>query len=175
MEDPDIKRCRLSCVATVDDVIEQVMTYITDSKDRDSASLVCRRWFTIDSETREHVTMALCYTATPDRLSRRFPNLRSLKLKGKPRAAMFNLIPENWGGYVTPWVTEISNSLRQLKSVHFRRMIVSDLDLDRLAKARSDDLEALKLDKCSGFTTDGLLSIVTHCRYTSEYLLLICL
>ncbi|EOA26779.1 hypothetical protein CARUB_v10022866mg [Capsella rubella] len=164
MEDPDIKRCRLSCVATVDDVIEQVMTYITEPKDRDSASLVCRRWFKIDSETREHVTMALCYTATPDRLSRRFPNLRSLKLKGKPRAAMFNLIPENWGGYVTPWVTEISNSLRQLKSVHFRRMIVSDLDLDRLAKARSDDLEALKLDKCSGFTTDGLLSIVTHCR-----------
>ncbi|CAE6039998.1 unnamed protein product [Arabidopsis arenosa] len=164
MEDPDIKKCRLSCVATVDDVIEQVMTYITDPKDRDSASLVCRRWFKIDSETREHVTMALCYTATPDRLSRRFPNLRSLKLKGKPRAAMFNLIPENWGGYVTPWVTEISKSLKQLKSVHFRRMIVSDLDLDRLAKARSDDLEALKLDKCSGFTTDGLLSIVTHCR-----------
>jgi len=166
MEDPDIKRCKLSCVATVDDVIEQVMTYITDPKDRDSASLVCRRWFKIDSETREHVTMALCYTATPDRLSRRFPNLRSLKLKGKPRAAMFNLIPENWGGYVTPWVTEISNNLRQLKSVHFRRMIVSDLDLDRLAKARADDLETLKLDKCSGFTTDGLLSIVTHCRYT---------
>ncbi|KAG7574280.1 hypothetical protein ISN44_As09g024790 [Arabidopsis suecica] len=164
MEDPDIKKCRLSCVATVDDVIEQVMTYITDPKDRDSASLVCRRWFKIDSETREHVTMALCYTATPDRLSRRFPNLRSLKLKGKPRAAMFNLIPENWGGYVTPWVTEISKSLKQLKSVHFRRMIVSDLDLDRLAKARADDLEALKLDKCSGFTTDGLLSIVTHCR-----------
>nr|VDC89825.1 unnamed protein product [Brassica oleracea] len=163
MEDPDIKKCRLSSV-TVDDVIEQVMPYITDPKDRDSASLVCRRWFEIDSETREHVTMALCYTSTPDRLSRRFPNLRSIKLKGKPRAAMFNLIPENWGGFVTPWVNEIASSLRRLKSVHFRRMIVSDLDLDVLAKARLDELEALKLDKCSGFSTDGLFSIVKHCR-----------
>ncbi|CAN7008159.1 unnamed protein product [Brassica oleracea var. botrytis] len=173
MEDPDIKKCRLTpkmIIATppllisVDDVIEQVMPYITDSNDRDSASLVCRRWFKIDSETREHVTMALCYTSTPDRLSRRFPNLRSLKLKGKPRAAMFNLIPENWGGFVTPWVNEIAASLRRLKSVHFRRMIVSDLDLDVLAKSRLDELEALKLDKCSGFSTDGLLSIVKHCR-----------
>ncbi|KAF8044631.1 hypothetical protein N665_7396s0001 [Sinapis alba] len=165
MEDPDIKKCRQTpniATPTVDDVIEQVMPYITDPKDRDSASLVCRRWFKIDSETREHVTMALCYTSTPDRLSRRFPNLRSLKLKGKPRAAMFNLIPENWGGFVTPWVNEIAVSLRRLKSVHFRRMIVSDLDLDVLAKARLDELEALKLDKCSGFSTDGLLSIVKH-------------
>ncbi|XP_010554643.1 PREDICTED: coronatine-insensitive protein 1 [Tarenaya hassleriana] len=163
MEDSDNKRCRLSSV-TIDDVIEQVMPYITDPKDRDSASLVCRRWFKVDADTREHVTMALCYTAKPDRLSRRFPNLRSLKLKGKPRAAMFNLIPENWGGYVTPWVNEIAASFRQLKSVHFRRMIVSDLDLDLLAKARKDELEALKLDKCSGFSTDGLLSLARHCR-----------
>ncbi|KAF8048945.1 hypothetical protein N665_2346s0001 [Sinapis alba] len=175
MEDPDIKKCRQTpniATPTVDDVIEQVMPYITDPKDRDSASLVCRRWFKIDSETREHVTMALCYTSTPDRLSRRFPNLRSLKLKGKPRAAMFNLIPENWGGFVTPWVNEIAVSLRRLKSVHFRRMIVSDLDLDVLAKARLDELEALKLDKCSGFSTDGLLSIVKHCRYCYYYIAL---
>ncbi|KFK36886.1 hypothetical protein AALP_AA4G184600 [Arabis alpina] len=170
MEDPDLKKCRLSGV-TVDDVIEQVMPYITESIDRDSASLVCHRWFKIDSDTREHVTMALCYTATPDRLSRRFPNLRSLKLKGKPRAAMFNLIPENWGGYVTPWVNEIASSLRQLKSVHFRRMIVSDLDLDVLARSRSDELEALKLDKCSGFSTDGLFSIVKHCRKIKTFLM----
>ena len=28
--------------------------------------------------------------------------------KGKPRAAMFNLISEDWGGYVETWVKEIS-------------------------------------------------------------------
>lgn len=46
-------------------------------------------------------------------------------------------------------------------------MIVSDLDQDVLAKARLDKLEGLKLDKCSGFSTDGLLSIVKPCRYVS--------
>jgi coronatine-insensitive protein 1 len=33
-----------------------------------------------------------------------------LKLKGKPRAAMFNMILEDWGGYVMPWVNEIDES-----------------------------------------------------------------
>ncbi|XP_010529696.1 PREDICTED: coronatine-insensitive protein 1-like isoform X2 [Tarenaya hassleriana] len=167
MEDSDNKRCRSSGV-TIDGVIEQVIPYITDPKDRDYASLVCRRWCKVDAETREHVTLSLCYTAKSDCLSRRFSNLRLMKLKGKPRAAMFNLIPENWGGYVTPWVNEIAASFRQLKSVHFRRMIVSDLDLDLLAKARKDELEVLKLHKCSGFSTDWLLSLARHCRRELE-------
>ncbi|ESQ56294.1 hypothetical protein EUTSA_v10027610mg [Eutrema salsugineum] len=46
-------------------------------------------------------------------------------------------------------------------------MVVGDLNLDVLARARLDELEALKLDKCSGFSTDGLLSIVKLCRYLS--------
>jgi hypothetical protein len=33
-----------------------------------------------------------------------------LKLKGKPRAVMFNLILEDWGGYVMRWVNEIVES-----------------------------------------------------------------
>ncbi|KAF3556795.1 hypothetical protein F2Q69_00017688 [Brassica cretica] len=163
MEDPDNKKLR-STPRNADDVISIVMPYVTDPKDRESASLVNRTWLRADSETRDHVTMALCYASAPDRLARRFPNLRSLKLKGKPRAAMFNLIPDNWGGFVTPWVNEIALSLRRIRSVHFRRMIVRDLDLDVLARARGDELEVLKLDKCLGFSTDGLLSVVRHCR-----------
>ncbi|WZY90739.1 hypothetical protein YC2023_047474 [Brassica napus] len=164
MEDPDTKKLNRSTPWNADDVISIVMPYVTDPKDRESASLVNRTWLRADSETRYHVTMALCYASAPDRLSARFPNLRSLKLKGKPRAAMFNLIPENWGGFVTPWVNEIALSLRRIRSVHFRRMIVSDLDLDVLARARGDELEVLKLDKCLGFSTDGLFTVVKHCR-----------
>ncbi|KAJ4903935.1 Coronatine-insensitive protein 1 [Raphanus sativus] len=170
MEDPDTKK-RRSTPRNVDDVISLAMPYVTDPKDRDSASLVNRTWLRADSETREHVTMALCYASSPERLSRRFPNLTSLKLKGKPRAAMFNLIPENWGGFVSPWVNEIALSMRRIRSVHFRRMIVSDLDLDVLARARLDELEVLKLDKCLGFSTDGLLSIVKHCRKIKTFLM----
>jgi coronatine-insensitive protein 1 len=51
-------------------------------------------------------------------------------LKGKPRAAMLNLIPEDWGGYVMPWVNEIAVSFICLKLLHFWRMIVRDLNLE---------------------------------------------
>ncbi|XP_019151379.1 PREDICTED: coronatine-insensitive protein 1-like [Ipomoea nil] len=147
-----------------DTVWECVIPYIQESRDRDAVSLVCRRWYEIDAVTRKHVTMAFCYTATPQQLSRRFPHLRSLKLKGKPRAAMFSLIPENWGGYVTPWLEEISRSFPQLNTLHFRRMIVTDADLEMLARTRTNLLQVLKLDKCSGFSTDGLLHICRSCR-----------
>ncbi|KAL4307289.1 hypothetical protein AHAS_Ahas16G0263400 [Arachis hypogaea] len=49
-----------------------------------AVSQVCRRWDELDSLTRKHVTIALCYTTSLDRLRRRFPHLESLKLKGKP-------------------------------------------------------------------------------------------
>uniref|UniRef100_A0A0R0G9T8 COI1 F-box domain-containing protein n=1 Tax=Glycine max TaxID=3847 RepID=A0A0R0G9T8_SOYBN len=161
MEDRDAKRMatRLSDV-----VLDCVMPYIHDSKDRDAVSQVCRRLYELDSLTRKHVTIALCYTTTPDRLRRRFPHLESLNLKGKPRAAMFNLIPEDWGGFVTPWVREISQYFDCLKSLHFRRMIVRDSDLQVLARSRGHILQALKLDKCSGFSTDGLYYIGRYCR-----------
>ncbi|KAK7276358.1 hypothetical protein RIF29_17497 [Crotalaria pallida] len=147
-----------------DVVLDCVMPYIHDPKDRDAISQVCKRWYELDSLTRKHVTIALCYTTTPDRLRRRFPHLESLKLKGKPRAAMFNLIPENWGGFVTPWVREIALYFDCLKCLHFRRMIVTDSDLENLARSRGHVLHALKLDKCSGFSTDGLRHIGRLCR-----------
>ena len=147
-----------------DEVLGCVMPYIHDSKDRDAVSLVCRRWYELDALTRKHITIALCYTTSPDRLRRRFQHLESLKLKGKPRAAMFNLIPEDWGGHVTPWVNEIAENFNFLNSVHFRRMIVKDSDLEVLARSRGKVLQVLKLDKCSGFSTDGLLHVGRLCR-----------
>ncbi|KAJ4720002.1 Coronatine-insensitive protein 1 [Melia azedarach] len=148
----------------LDTVMDFVMPHIDDPKDRDAVSLVCRRWYELDALTRKHITIALCYTTTPERLRRRFSNLESLKLKGKPRAAMFNLIPEDWGGYVSPWINEIARSFNSLKSLHFRRMIVGDSDLELLARARGKNLWDLKLDKCSGFSTDGLLHVTRSCR-----------
>ncbi|XP_071706002.1 coronatine-insensitive protein 1-like [Rutidosis leptorrhynchoides] len=146
-----------------DTVFNCVVPYIHDCRDRSSVSLVCRKWCELDGLTRKHVTVAMCYSTTPSRLCRRFPLLESLTVKGKPRAAMFDLIPEDWGGYVTPWVREITNSLKCLKSVHFRRMIVRDSDIDILTRTRGHELRVLKLDLCSGFTTEGLLNIGKFC------------
>ncbi|EPS71226.1 coronatine-insensitive 1 [Genlisea aurea] len=143
---------------------ESVIPLLEEARDREAVSTVCKSWYEIDRLTRKHVTMALCYTATPEMLSSRFPNLESLKLKGKPRAAMFNLIPEDWGGYVTPWLQEIARSYRRMKALHFRRMIVTDSDLELLASSNGKILQVLKLDKCSGFSTDGLRHIARSCR-----------
>ncbi|EHA8589526.1 coronatine-insensitive protein [Cocos nucifera] len=144
--------------------LECVMGYVDDPRDREAVSLVCKKWYRIDAITRKHITIAICYSASPDRLRRRFPRLESLKLKGKPRAAMFNLIPEDWGGYAGPWVCEIADAFNCLKAVHFRRMIVQDADIGVLVKARGHMLQVLKLDKCSGFSTDGLLLVARSCR-----------
>ncbi|GMI87215.1 CORONATINE INSENSITIVE 1 [Hibiscus trionum] len=147
-----------------DAVLKCVLPYVQDPRDSASSSLVSRRWYELDSSSRKHITIAFCYTTTTDRLRRRFPALESLKVKGKPRAAMFNLIPGDWGGYVTPWVHEVAANLDCLKSLHFRRMIVRDSDLEVLARSRGGVLQDLKLDKCSGFSTDGLLHIGRMCR-----------
>ncbi|KAG0468241.1 hypothetical protein HPP92_017569 [Vanilla planifolia] len=77
----------------------------------------------------------------------------------------FNLIPEDWGGYATPWVTEIAVNFNCLKALHLRRMIVKDADIDMLVQARGHMLQSLKLDKCSGFSTDGLSIIASSCRF----------
>ena len=161
MEDRYLNRMN---IGMSDVVLGCVMPYIHDPKDRDAVSLVCKRWYELDALTRKHMTIALCYTTSPDRLRLRFRHLESLKLKGKPRAVMFNLIPEDWGGHVTPWVREIAESFNCLKSLHLRRMIVRDSDLELLARTRGRVLLALKLDKCSGFSTDGLLHIGRSCR-----------
>lgn len=171
-ESQNSKSNKMSCSSGMSDVVLGcVVPYIHDPRDRDAVSLVCRRWYELDALTRKHITIALCYTTSPDRLRRRFKHLESLNLKGKPRAAMFNLIPEDWGGFVTPWVKEIAESFSCLKSVHFRRMIVKDLDLELLARSRGRVLQVLKLDKCSGFSTDGLLHVGRLCRQLRTLLL----
>lgn len=162
----DTKALRSESVSSefTDTVFSCVVPYIHDGRERSSVSLVCRKWCELDGATRKHVTIAMCYATTPLRLRQRFPLLESLTIKGKPRAAMFDLIPEDWGGYVTPWVREISSSLKCLKSIHFRRMIVRDSDIDVLTRTRGQELRVLKLDLCSGFSTDGLLQIAKRCN-----------
>ncbi|XP_042491288.1 coronatine-insensitive protein 1-like [Macadamia integrifolia] len=155
---------RVMSFGVSDVALELVMAHIQDPRDRDAVSLVCHKWYQIDASTRKHITIAHCYTTSPERLRQRFQHLESLILKGKPRGAMFNLIPEDWGGYAGPWIREIAQSFNCLKSLHFRRMIVKDADLELLARARGHMLQVLKLDKCSGFSTDGLWHVARNCR-----------
>ncbi|KAL6841578.1 hypothetical protein ACP4OV_028721 [Aristida adscensionis] len=147
-----------------EEMLHLVMGFVEDPRDREAASLVCRRWHRVDALTRRHVTVPFCYAASPARLLARFPRLESLAVKGKPRAAMFGLIPEDWGAYARPWVAELAAPLKHLRALHLRRMVVTDHDLAELVRARGDMLQELKLDKCTGFSTDGLRIVARSCR-----------
>eukprot|EP00252_Welwitschia_mirabilis_P010229 TRINITY_DN23402_c0_g1_i1.p1 TRINITY_DN23402_c0_g1~~TRINITY_DN23402_c0_g1_i1.p1 ORF type:complete len:583 (-),score=85.49 TRINITY_DN23402_c0_g1_i1:394-2142(-) len=148
----------------VDEALELVMAHLDDPRDRSAVSLVCKKWYQVDARTRKHVTVAFCYSIKPSDLSFRFPRLESLKLKAKPRAAMFNLIPADWGGYAGPWIREITINFLCLKSLHLRRMVVTDDDLRILICGRGHMLQVLKLDMCSGFSTEGLYEVARICR-----------
>ncbi|PWZ55068.1 Coronatine-insensitive 2 [Zea mays] len=155
---------RLLSFGIPDTALGLVMGYVEDPWDRDAISLVCRHWCRVDALSRKHVTVAMAYSTTPERLFGRFPCLESLKLKAKPRAAMFNLISDDWGGSASPWIRQLSATFHSLKKLHLRRMIVSNDDINTLVRAKAHMLVSLKLDRCSGFSTPSIALIARSCR-----------
>jgi coronatine-insensitive protein 1 len=79
---------------------------------------------------------------------------------------MFDLIRPDWGGAAAPWLARIAapHSFAFLRSLHLRRMVVSDSDLSLLASAKASLLLSLKLDRCDGFSTHALSCIASACR-----------
>ncbi|KAH7425767.1 hypothetical protein KP509_11G069800 [Ceratopteris richardii] len=164
MADKAVKCGSFSVVQSVlelEDILGHIFSFINDCS---SISLVCKKWYNVDSRTRKKVTVTSCYAIDSSRLTERFQALQALKIRGKPRAAMFRLVPDEWGGYARPWITEISRNCTHLNSIYLRRMVVTDEELSTLVMARGRILQVLKLVKCSGFSTDGLKAVATHCR-----------
>ena len=44
-----------------EEALHLVFGYVDDPRDREAASLVCRRWHRIDALSRKHVTVLFCY------------------------------------------------------------------------------------------------------------------
>ncbi|KAF9607060.1 hypothetical protein IFM89_030887, partial [Coptis chinensis] len=148
-----------------DVALECIMGYIDDARDRDVVSLVCRDGgMRLIKLTRKHVTIAFCYTTMPRCLRQRFPRLESLKLKGKTRASMFNLIPKDWGGFSDRGLGRLAEGFNCLKCLHFRRMIVMDEDLEILSRSWSM-LHHLNRINVMVFLLDGLLHVTCSCRF----------
>jgi coronatine-insensitive protein 1 len=156
-----------------DEMLQLVMGFVEDPRDREATSLVCRWWHRVDALSRKHVTVPFCYAVSPARLLTRFPQLESLAVKGKPRAAMYGLIPDDWGVYARPWVTKLAVPFECLKALHLRRMVVTDDNLAELIRARGHMLQELKLDKCTSFSTDGLRLVARSWRYSYSSILLL--
>ncbi|XVF21892.1 hypothetical protein REPUB_Repub12eG0128300 [Reevesia pubescens] len=150
-----------------DEVLEHVFSFIQSDKDRNSVSMVCKSWYEIERWCRRKIFVGNCYAVSPRMVIRRFPEVRSIELKGKPHFADFNLVPDGWGGYVLPWVAEMAGAYPWLEEIRLKRMVVTDESLELIAKSFKN-FKVLVLFSCEGFSTDGLAAIAASCKNLRE-------
>lgn len=150
-----------------EEALEHVLEFIDSRKDRNSVSEVCKSWFGIEGRSRRSIFVGNCYSISPRITISRFPNMRSLTLKGKPRFADFNLLPPDWGANVFCWIRELAMAAPSLEQLHLKRMTVTDHSLDLLAHC-FPNFRALVLTFCDGLSTDGLAMIAAHCKNLTE-------
>ncbi|XP_044511193.1 transport inhibitor response 1-like protein [Mangifera indica] len=147
----------------LENVLENVLHFLTSRRDRNAASLVCKSWCRAEAMTRSELFIGNCYAVSPYRATGRFRRVRALVLKGKPRFADFNLMPPDWGAHFTPWVSVTARAYPWLEKVCLKRMSVTDEDLQLLAESFLGFKE-LVLVCCEGFGTNGLAFIASKCR-----------
>ncbi|KAM7257185.1 hypothetical protein ACFE04_012926 [Oxalis oulophora] len=147
----------------LENVLENVLCFLTSRRDRNAASLVCKSWYRVEADTRSDLFIGNCYAISPARTARRFKIVKSIVLKGKPRFADFDLMPPNWVAHFTPWVNTLSKTYPLLEKVCLKRMSITDDDLALLAHSFANFTE-LALGYCDGFGTSGLALVVSKCR-----------
>lgn len=147
----------------LENVLENVLHFLTSRRDRNAASLVCRSWYRAESLTRSELFIGNCYAVSPRRATSRFSRIRSVTVKGKPRFADFDLMPVDWGAHFTPWAVSLSKSYPWLEKLHLKRMSVTDDNLALVAESFSGFRELL-LVCCEGFGTRGLAAVTAKCR-----------
>nr|CUS58301.1 transport inhibitor response 1 [Shorea obtusa] len=145
------------------EVLEHVFSFIQSDKDRNAISLVCKSWYEIERWCRRRIFVGNCYAVSPRMVTGRFPEVRSVELKGKPHFADFNLVPDGWGGYVFPWIVEMAKAYPWLEEIRLKRMVVTDDSLELIAKSFKN-FKVLVLSSCEGFSTNGLAAIAANCR-----------
>ncbi|CAI8585662.1 unnamed protein product [Vicia faba] len=147
----------------LENVLENVLHFLSSRQDRNAASLVCRSWYRAEALTRSDLFIGNCYALSPRRVTARFSRIKSVTVKGKPRFADFDLMPVDWGAHFTPWVTSLARAYPWLEKLHLKRMSVTDKDLGIIGDSFPGFRELL-LVCCEGFGTPGLAVIASKCR-----------
>lgn len=147
----------------LENVLENVLVFLTSRRDRSAVSLVCKSWYRAEGLTRSELFIGNCYSVSPRRATERFRRVRAVLLKGKPRFADFNMMPPNWGAHFAPWITTMASAYPWLEKVHLKRMSVTDDDLVLLAHS-FPRFKELTLVCCDGFGTSGLAMVASKCR-----------
>ncbi|KAE9461775.1 hypothetical protein C3L33_06335, partial [Rhododendron williamsianum] len=132
-----------------DEVLEAVLSLMESHKDRSSVSLVCRDWYNAERYTRSHVFIGNCYSVSPEIVGRRFPRIRSVTLKGKPRNLteldiQENEMDDNGGG----WLSCFPEDFTSLEVLNFSSLH-SDVSFDALERlvSRCKLLRVLKVNR----------------------------
>ncbi|XP_057509686.1 protein TRANSPORT INHIBITOR RESPONSE 1-like [Actinidia eriantha] len=150
-----------------EEVLEHVFSFIQCDKDRNAMSLVCKSWHEIERCCRRRIFVGNCYAVSPKIMIGRFPEVRSVELKGKPHFADYNLVPEGWGGYAYPWIAAMAGAYPLLEEIRLKRMVITDEALELISRSFKN-FKILVLQSCEGFSTDGLSAIAAHCRNLRE-------
>nr|AIT18062.1 auxin signaling F-box protein 5 [Prunus salicina]AIT18063.1 auxin signaling F-box protein 5 [Prunus salicina] len=147
----------------LENVLENVLCFLTSRSDRNAASLVCKSWYRAEALTRSELFIGNCYAVSPRRATARFTRVRAVTIKGKPRFADFNLMPAHWGAHLAPWVSSMAKAYPWLEKLFLKRMSVTDDDLALLAES-FPGFKELVLVCCDGFGTSGLAVVASKCR-----------
>lgn len=147
----------------LENVLENVLLFLTTRQDRNAVSLVCKSWCRTEAYTRSELFIGNCYAVSPRRATERFRRVLSVVLKGKPRFADFNLMPPNWGAGFNPWAIAMATAYPWLEKVYLKRMSVTDDDLELIARS-FPGFKELTLVCCDGFGTSGLAVLANKCR-----------
>ncbi|CAL9120467.1 unnamed protein product [Musa acuminata var. zebrina] len=150
-----------------EEVVEHIFDFLGSHRDRNAVSTVCKAWYHVERLSRRNVFVGNCYAIRPERVMARFPGMKSLSVKGKPHFADYNLVPYDWGGFALPWIKAAVRRCPGLEDLRLKRMVVTDDDLDLLARS-FPNFRSLVLVSCEGFSTDGLAAIATYCRGLRE-------
>ncbi|XP_074263595.1 transport inhibitor response 1-like protein [Silene latifolia] len=148
---------------TLENVLETVLKFLTNRRDRNAASLVCKSWYTAEAQTRSELYISNCYAVCPSRATARFRRVNAVHVKGKPRFADFGLMPVQWGAHSLPWISAFAFAYPWLEKVWFKRMVVRDDDLMVIGESFSG-LKEVTLVCCEGFGTKGLGFLVSKSR-----------
>lgn len=147
----------------LENVLENVLCFLSDRRDRNAASLVCKSWYRAEAMTRSEVFIGNCYAVSPRRVTRRFGRVTSMSVKGKPRFADFGLLPPDWGARFSPWVAAMADAYRALEKLYLKRLNVSNDDLMMLARS-FPNFKELVLVCCEELGTSGLATVASGCR-----------
>ncbi|KAK8960059.1 Transport inhibitor response 1-like protein [Platanthera guangdongensis] len=151
----------------LENVLENVLYFLTSRRDRNAASLVCKSWCRAEAQTRIELFIGNLYAVSPSRAIDRFRRVRSLVLKGKPRLAGLNVVPLEWQARFTPWLTAMAPAYPWLEQICLKRVMINDDDLFLLA-CSFPCFRDLSLISCCGFSTAGLAIITKNCRYDND-------